>query len=144
MTPALSNYPAGSIVKLSTSGGNASRAIFTTNTPFCRVIGVDLTASVATTCHVAASLGNSSGTADVQFVLAPQSPLRISNKVTSVKKNSTIDFNDGWWDRFWCCDFYAYEWRTGMRPECRRANFQAACLMSNKGHKSGDFNVCGY
>jgi len=90
LSPALADYPAGSLVKLSTVGSSSLRAIFSTSTPSCRIIGVDLTSSIATTCHVSASLGSLTASVDVPFQLAQQSSLRISNKITSVKKNSTV------------------------------------------------------
>ena len=91
LTPAgRATYPAGSLVVLSTVGGASPRAIFTTTTPNCRVIGTDVTTSTATTCHVIATVGLVTAATDVQFALASQSSLRISNKITSVKKNSTV------------------------------------------------------
>ena len=91
LTPAgLSNFPAGSVVNLAASGGNNSRIIFSTSTPNCRIIGTDLTATSATTCHVVATAGATTSSVDVPFTLATQTPLRISNKITSVKKSATI------------------------------------------------------
>jgi Ca2+-binding RTX toxin-like protein len=91
LTPTgLSNFPSGSVVNLATTGGNNSRVIFSTSTPSCRIIGTDLTATSATTCHVVATAGTVTSTIDVPFTLATQTPLRISNKITSIKKNATV------------------------------------------------------
>jgi len=91
LTPTgLSSYPSGSVVSLSASGSGNSRVVFTTTTPNCRIIGTDLTATSATTCHVVATAGSVTSAIDVPFTLATQTPLRISNKITSVKKNATV------------------------------------------------------
>lgn len=85
-----SSYPSGSVVKLTTTGGNNARVIFSTSTPNCRIVGTDLTATSVATCHVVASTGLLNSAVDVSFTLASQSPLRISNKLISVKKGSTV------------------------------------------------------
>lgn len=91
LTPSgVTSYPSGSVVRLAATGGSNTRVVFTTSTANCRIIGTDLTATSATTCHVVASQGASATAVDVSFTLATQSPLRISNKVTTVKKNATV------------------------------------------------------
>ena len=91
LTPSgVTSYPSGSVVRLAASGGSNSRVVFSTNTANCRIIGTDLTATSVTTCHVLASAGSVTSTVDVPFALATQTPLRISNKITSVKKNATV------------------------------------------------------
>jgi len=91
LTPAgLTSYQAGSAVKLGVLGTTSSRVIFTTNTGSCKIIGTDLTATSATTCHVLAVAGTATSAVDVPFVLATQTPLRISNKITTVKRSATV------------------------------------------------------
>jgi Ca2+-binding RTX toxin-like protein len=90
MPSGLTSYPSGSVVKLTTTGVNDSRVLFTTNTAGCKIIGIELTATSATTCHVFAAAGSNTASIDVTFSLAAQTPLRISNKVTTVKKSATV------------------------------------------------------
>lgn len=90
LTPASQSYPAGSIVKLALSGGTSGRVMFSTNTTGCRIIGSDLTATRATTCSVTATQGVTTVSTNVQFSLATQSALRISNKTNTIRVNSTL------------------------------------------------------
>jgi hypothetical protein len=90
LTPAAQSYPAGSVVKLGLTGGTNARVLFTTNTSGCRIIGTDLTATRAETCTVTATQGASTASTNVTFALATQSPLRISNKTTTLRVNNTL------------------------------------------------------
>jgi len=90
LTPAAQSYAAGSVVKLGLTGGTNARVLFSTNTSGCRIIGTDLTATSAETCAVRATQGASTASANVTFALATQSPLRISNKTTTLRVNNTL------------------------------------------------------
>ena len=92
-TPVAANFSTVSTVKLSVTGAGTARSVFTTNTSGCRIIGTDLTAAGAVTCHVVANVlttpAQTSAT-DITFVLANQESLRISNTVTTTARGNTL------------------------------------------------------
>jgi hypothetical protein len=92
-TPVAASYSTISTVKLSVSGAGTARSVFTTKTAGCKIIGTDLTAAGAITCHVVANILTSpvqTAATDITFTLANQESLRISNTVSTTAKGNTL------------------------------------------------------
>ena len=92
-TPAAATYSAISTVKLSVPSAGTARTVFTTNTAGCKVIGTDLTAAGALTCHVVANILSTpaqTAATDITFSLANQESLRISNTVSTTARGNTL------------------------------------------------------
>ena len=90
LSPQGTTFPAGSVVRLSTTGGSNARVLFSTRTAGCRIIGTDLTATAAESCLITASQGAATASANVVFTLSTQSALRISNKTNTLKVGRTL------------------------------------------------------
>jgi Ca2+-binding RTX toxin-like protein len=92
-TPAAASYSAISTVKLSVPSAGTARTVFTTNTAGCKIIGTDLTAAGALTCHVVANILTTPAqitATDIAFTLANQDSLRISNTVSTTARGNTL------------------------------------------------------
>jgi hypothetical protein len=92
-TPAAASYSAISTVKLSVPSAGTARTVFTTSTAGCKIIGTDLTAAGALTCHVVANILTTpaqSAATDITFTLANQESLRISNTVSTTARGNTL------------------------------------------------------
>ena len=90
LSPVAQSYAAGSIVRLSATGGSNARVLFSTRTAGCRIVGTDLTATAAASCLVTASQGVATASTTVLFTLSTQSPLRVSNKTNTIKVGRTL------------------------------------------------------